>query len=322
MKIVQFQRSHVEDAAGLVMEAYQAERQSVISLPVYEDKGGLMESLAGLVEDSTGLPGFAAVEGGRLLGHIAGYPVDQFFSTHRGVYVPPQGIAAAGHDRSQVFQRLYEAASAAWVGEGRLTHCVSFWAHDAAAQEAWYWLGFGLRCVDAIRPLTDVAGAGKPSGLRIGKAAPGDADALYPLHTEHCGYYRNAPLFMPHVEVEGGLEEFRQWLAGEGNHLWAAYAGARPVSYMRISRGLGNSFATRGEDSYHICGAFTTPDARGTGAATVLLQAIVDWLREQHCDRLSVDYESFNIYGSRFWRKHFASFLYSPVRAIDDRIIN
>jgi hypothetical protein len=34
-----------------------------------------------------------------------------------------------------------------------------------------------------------------------------------------------------------------------------------------------------------------------------------------------VDYESFNVPGSRFWLKHFTPFMLSAVRFIDDRII-
>ena len=319
MHIVSFTASHAEDAAEIVLAAYRSERQAVPALPAYDDRDGMGQMTADLA--AAGLPGFAAVEGGKLLGFLAGYPVGEFFGSHDGVYVPPQGNGAAGPDRRLVIQRLYEAASAAWVGEKRLTHCVSFWAHDAEAQDAWYWLGFGLRCVDAVRPLTDVSGISNAACLDVRKAGPGDAEGLYGLHAEHCGYYRGAPLFMPHVEVEGGLEEFQRWLQADGNHLWAAWDGGRPVSYLRVGRGGGNTFATRAGESYHINGAFTAPDARGRGAAALLLQAIVDWLRGQGQERLSVDYESFNIHGSRFWRKHFTPFLHSPVRAIDDRII-
>ncbi len=321
MNIVPFHAAYAQDAASLVLDSYHTERLSVSALPAYDNAEAMARSIADMVDDVTGFPGFAALEGSRLVGFIAGYPIPEFFGSHDGVYVPPHGHGAAGADRRLVYHRMYEAASAAWVGEKRLTHSLSFWAHDIEAQDAWYWLGFGLRCVDAVRPLIDVKGAPENTGLDICKATPEDAERIYALHAEHCAYYRGAPLFMPHVDVESNPGEFRRWLEEDGNHLWAAYAGGEAVSYMRISRGCGNSFATRDAGSYHVTGAFTAPAARGMGAASQLLQVIVEWLRDRGQERLTVDYESFNNYGSRFWRKHFTEFLLSPVRVIDDRII-
>ncbi len=321
LDIVPFQTAYAQDAAMMVLAGYRIERQSIPALPVYEDAEAMVQSIAALAEATTELPGFAAMQEGRLVGFLAGYPIHEFFSSHNGVYVPPHGHCAAGADRRLIYQRLYEAASAVWVGEKRLTHSLSFWAHDIEAQDTWYWLGFGLRCVDAVRPLTDVTGLVENTGLIIRKAAPEEAEGLFTLHTKHCEYYRSAPLFMPHVDVESNAGEFRRWLEEDGNHLWAAYAGGEVVSYMRVSQGCGNSFATRDAGTYHVTGAFTAPAARGTGAASQLLQAIVEWLRDRGQERLTVDYESFNNHGSRFWQKHFTSFLFSPVRVIDDRII-
>ncbi len=320
MVVVPFRSAHAEDAASLVLEGYRMESLSAPDLPVVDDRGAIAGMIAGLASENTGLPGFAALESGRLVGFLAGFAIPEFFGSHNGVYVPAHGNGAAGVDRRLIFQKLYEAASAAWVGERRLTHSISLWAHDAEVLDAWYWLGFGLRCVDAVRSLSDVAGFGRETGLAVRKAAPEDAESLFELHVEHCNYYRSAPLFMPHVEVEGSAEEFRSWLEEDGNHLWAAYSGEKAVSYLRVSRGCGNSFATMGKDSYHVTGAFTAPAARGNGAASQLLQATTEWLRQQGQRRLTVDYESFNNQGSRFWRKHFTSFLFSPVRVIDDRI--
>lgn len=319
MILEQFSDKHIEDAGNLVLSAYKTERDAVPVLPLQDGfPEKIRNELAGLAR--TGLPGFAALEGGKLVGFLAGYPLEKFFSRSPGVYIPLTGHGAAGLDRRLIYQRLYEAASGVWVGEGRLMHSLSMPAHDAEAVDAWYWLGFGLRCVDAIRPLSAVA-TKHDIKLDIRKASPEDAETLFPLHTEHCRYYRNAPLFMPHVDVEAGLDEFRQWLMGEGNHLWAACDGGRPVSYMRICQGSGNCFATRDPSSHHVCAAYTAADVRCGGVGAALLSAIVTWLRERGSDRLSVDYESFNICGSRFWGKHFTPFLLSPVRYIDDRIV-
>lgn len=318
MEITGFKAAHVEDAASLVLEGYRAEREAVRVLPLrdgYRDM--LMKSIAGLADGQSGIESFVAVERGRLAGFLSGYPVERFFSSYKGVYVPLHGHAASGNDRRLACQRLYTEASGAWVRSGRPMHAVSFFAHDRVILDAWYWLGFGLRCGDAIRPLTAVETNGAAK-LEIRKATPEDADELFPLHAEHCAYYSNPPLFMPNVELEHGAEEFRRWLGEKDHHQWAVYADGKPVSYMRV-RHDGETFVAREPDTVNVCGAYTTPSFRGTGASTQLLQAVVAWAKEQGYARLGVDFESFNTLGSRFWMKHFTPFMLSAVRFIDDR---
>lgn len=319
MTIEPFKESHIEDAARMALDAYLAEQSSVQILP--PDNGGFLDVFSQELKGLTGASdpaGFAATERGRLVGLLAGYPVEHFFSSHGGVYVPLAGHCATGPEKRLVAQKLYEAASGAWVREGRLTHCISMFAHDAETVDTWYWLGFGLRCVDAMRTLAPVAGAAA-SALEVRKAEPKDAETLFPLHAEHCRYYGMPPLFMPSVSMEDSPEDFRQWLSEKDHHLWAAWRGGEPVSYMRIRHG-GETFVSDDPKTMNICAAYTKAEARGTGAGGMLLSAIVDWMREQGYERLGTDYESFNIYGSRFWMKHFTPFMFSAVRCIDDRI--
>ncbi len=318
MEITRFKSAHAEDAAALVLDGYRAEREAVRVLPLQDGYRDMFtQSIAGLADNQTGIESFAAVERGRLAGFLAGYPAGQMFSTFKGVYVPLFGHAASGIDKRSVYQQLYAAASDAWVRGGRPMQAVSFFAHDRVVLDAWYWLGFGLRCVDAIRPLTavDAGGAAEPD---IRKATPEDADELFPLHAEHCAYYSNPPLFMPGVEMEHGPEEFKRWLGEKDHHQWAVYADGKPVSYMR-ARHDGETFVAREPDTINVCGAYTRPELRGTGAGAALLQAVVAWAKERGYARLGVDFESFNTLGSRFWMKHFTPFMLSAVRFIDDR---
>lgn len=265
MQIEPLKKDHAADAARLVLDSYTSERKAVGWLPSPELCLDRVTGDIAALFGSAALPGFAAMEGGRLAGFITGFPIERFFSSHKGVHVPEYGHSATGTDRRLIYQRLYEAASKAWVAEGRLVHGISLFAHDAEAVDTWYWLGFGLRCVDAIRGM-DAVETKAAHEYSIRKVCPEEAETLFPLHTEHCGYYRNAPLFMPNVSVESGLDEFRDWIASDDHHLWAAFKGSKPISYIRIERGCGNSFATRIGAGFHITGAFTAESARGCGA--------------------------------------------------------
>ena len=311
--IVPFEKCHIREAGELLWEAYQAERAKVPVLPDRGDAGffGRMASeLAG-----NGL-GVAAVEEGGLQGFLTGMAVGELFGTSRGIYIPIYGHGAKGRDRQSMYHLMYAAASDIWARKGHLSHVITMYAHDEQAVNAWFWQDFGLRCVDAVRPLDDIPAGGKEMRdiLRI---KPEDAGGLLDLHREHWRYYKSAPMFM-HVQEDCTLEKLRAWLEEEGQYIWAAFENGAPVAYMMLRHG-GETFASDDEGSMNICGAYVKSGLRRSGCGAAILQAIVGWLRENGFARLGVDYESFNIYGSRFWQKHFTAFTYSLTRRLDER---
>ena len=56
----------------------------------------------------------------------------------------------AGAEGSHL-QGLYRAASAKWTEAGCEVHAITLLANDDEAQNAWFWNGFGLAVVDAVR---------------------------------------------------------------------------------------------------------------------------------------------------------------------------
>jgi GNAT superfamily N-acetyltransferase len=204
-----------------------------------------------------------------------------------------------------------------WVRKGLLSHVITVYAHDDLAVNAWFWQDFGLRCVDAIRPLRNIP-ANTMENFDIRRIQPHGAGTLLPLHLEHLRYYKNAPMFMQ-VHEDCTLEELNGWLEEKDQYAFAAFENGEPAAYMLLRHG-GESFASDDALSMNICGAYVKPGLRGSGFGTAILQTIVDWLRENGYTRLGVDYESFNIQGSRFWQKHFTAFTYSLTRRIDERV--
>ena len=315
MNIIPFEKEHVKQAGELLWLAYETERSTVPALP----KAGNVDFFAQLASEFTGNGmGVAAVDDGRLNGFLTGMAVGELFGLSKGVYIPLHAHAARGRERQLVYQQLYAAASEIWVKKGLLSHVVTVYVHDKEAVNAWFWQDFGLRCVDAIRPLSNVPLTGK-GAFDIRRVEPKDAGILLPLHREHWRYYRNAPLFMK-VHEDCTLEELQDWLSQKDQYAWAAYEDGVPVSYMQLRHG-GETFTSDDEKSMNICGAYTKANLRRGGYGTAILQTIVQWLREKGFERLGVDYESFNIYGSRFWGKHFTPFTYSLTRRIDERVV-
>ncbi len=62
------------------------------------------------------------------------------------------------------------------------------------------------------------------------------------------------------------------------------------------------------------------PEARSKGIGAALLNRVIQWAQAQGCARLFVEHETANFFGSRFWRKHFAPYLYFSMRYVDNTI--
>ncbi len=313
MEIISFEKYHVPAASALVWQAYQSERKKVPCLPLISGTDAFSDLVAGLAGNGLGV---AALEDGKLIGFLTGMAVRELFGLSQGIYTPLYAHGATGPDRRQLYQRMYAAAAESWVKKGHLSHVITLHAHDSAAVDAWFWQDFGLRCVDSIRPVTDVLPQGT-AGYSIRRIMPGEASTMLEVHQEHWNYYQNAPMFM-HVHEDVSLNGLEDWLNEKDHYLWAAFEKEMPVAYMQLRHG-GETFVSDDEKSMNICGAYVKPGQRKSGYGTALLQTIVYWMRESGFERLGVDFESFNIDGSRFWQKHFTPFTYSLTRRIDER---
>jgi hypothetical protein len=56
-------------------------------------------------------------------------------------------------NKTAVYQALYRAAAAQWSAAGCQVHAITLLAQDEEAKQAWFWQGFGLTVVDAVRPV-------------------------------------------------------------------------------------------------------------------------------------------------------------------------
>ena len=91
-----------------------------------------------------------------------------------------------------------------------------------------------------------------------------------------------------------------------------------PIGTMRRRYRLPSPHGQTRQKAHEAAGA---PAERSGGLATALLQHVVDWAAEQGAARISVDFETQNIDGARFWLRHFQPVAYSLLRQVDDRIL-
>lgn len=318
MEITPFRKEWIPQAAALFVRHFSRLRERV---PVLPDTMAGADHVAGKLDSLFDqCPGVAALAGGRLAGYMGWYLIDQFRGADRkAAYCPEWGHAATEGSatpiyRAAIYRALYRAASAQWLAEGCQTHALTLLAHDPEVERAWFWNGFGLTVVDAVRSL-DPLGAPSPAGLTIRKASPADADALASIEAEHWGHYAQPPVLMMSNEADDAAG-FVRLLANPDNAVWIAVDGAGALaSYMRFEgRSFGAADAVNADTTAAATGAYTRPAYRGRGIAAALLDAALRDYADRGFARCSVDFESFNPEAAVFWMKYFEPVCLSVLR--------
>jgi len=317
LEITSLQPQHLEDAARLFATCYRREREQVPILPSrHEDSSGILSVLSDLSRQA---PGVAALRNSRLCGYLIGVPIPSFKGTARGVYCPIWAHAAVGDDGPEIYRHMYGRISNQWVEDRCLTHAITLYAQDSEAIDVWFRNCFGLLVVDALRPLDPVS-ATVSSEVMVRQAGLGDLHLILPLEREHVRYMRGGPIFLPLLETFG-RDEYASWLAEPAHTLWLALHNGGAVAYM-CSRPPKPDVAYIVSDPGTISttGVYVKPQWRGRGIATLLLRHMIEWARSNGYERCSVDFESQNMLGSRFWLRHFQPICYSLIRRLDERI--
>ncbi len=315
MEIVPFQASYLPEAAALFVESFKRLRVEIGVLP---DRLEDAIRVAAMLEQLTD-GGFAAVEQGKLIGYLGGFVIERFRDNERkGAYCPEWGHAAADaaptEKRAAIYRALYRAAAAHWTAQGCGVHAITLLAHDRTAQNVWFWQGFGMVVVDAIRPITPLLGTTAPDGLAVQQATPDDAERLAVLDVRHEAHYTQSPIFMAPREV-CDAEGFRAFLRQPKNSVWLALDGGNPVGFMQFEgRSSGAADIISAETTIACTGAYTDPAYRGRGAGKALLHAALRDYAGRGYTACSVDFESFNPEAAVFWMKYFTPVCLSVTR--------
>lgn len=309
MEITTFQPQYLPEMAALFVRNFKTLRQSVPILPDLMEQPQRVETM--LRDWLANCPGVIALDGGAVVGYIGWFVVDEFRGTERrGAYVPEWGHAAAD---PSLYRALYRAAAQCWHDAGCGVHAISLLAHDNEAVKSWFWNGFGMILVDAIRSI-DPLGIPLPTDLTIRKATPADLDALCALEIEHARHYTEPPIQMLAYEPQDATA-LAAFMDEPGNSLWLALDGDAVMGYLRFEpNSHGASAIVNAPDKVAITGAFVRPAYRGRRAAPAMLDAALRDYAAQGFTRCSVDFESFNPEAANFWLRYFAPVTFSLTR--------
>jgi GNAT superfamily N-acetyltransferase len=318
LEIVPFKPEFLPAAAAMFVAKYQNQRRQVPVLPDrMESLDWVSERIAGLMF-ANGHPdavaGLAALDGGQLTGYLGWWLVDRFReSDRRGAYCPVWAHSAVDGLAVKVYPALYRPASAIWTDAGCQVHAITLLAADQAAERAWFWNGFGMTVIDAIRPITPLEFA-VPTGVAYRKASIEDAGLIAEIEIEHWAYYATAPIYMaPQQPVSA--EGYREFICQPNCAVWLAFCGHDLLGYMRFEPvGHGAIDIVHSETTIANTGAYFRPASRGHGIGTGLLEtALADYSAHGYV-RCSVDFESFNPDGAAFWTKTFTPVCHSVTR--------
>lgn len=311
MYIVDFEKEQIAAAEELAHIYYEEERNRVPALPK-------MKTMLNLKELASNEMGVAAYENGKMIGFLCAISpfADAFGATYvKGIFSPLGANAAVAENRADIYAALYQKAARKWVRAGAVSHGICLGAHDMSAQRQMFQYGFGLRCVDAIRPMERIPDA-FGVGYTFRELAVKEYSLAYFFECMLNRHYHESPFFMN--RMQDTFENFCKTC--EKERCFIAEHQGKPCAYLKISA-TGETYITEYEDYRHITGAFCLKEHRGKGVIQSLLNYVIDVLQAEGYAYLGVDFESMNPAAHNFWKKYFAVYTHGIVRRIDERIL-
>ena len=311
--------NYLKQAADLFAKSYKKARENQNILPVkYEDNNNIFTLLQDFSKESIGV---VAVENSEVIGYLTGLPINNFKGSERGIYCPEWSHAVMYKDRLLVYQKLYEEASNMWIQIGCLNHAITIMTQDDEAMNSWFWNGFGLHVVDAVRDLNLLSG-NINKDIEIRKFKKEDAEEVVHLYFEYKAYMASSPIYLPLIQVKNA-EDINQWLLNPDNNLWLCLSKKNIVAIMEVSYKKSNDAQILSDDDTVSIGVtYTSENYRGQGFAKALLQKVMEDALLKGYKRCAVVFESQNDSGRYFWLKYFKPVCYSLVRKVDNRILD
>ena len=313
MQITDFTAAHIEQAARIALQNYEAERGCVPALPPVD----AVPDLTPFAEHSLGV---AAFDNGGMVGFLCGVsPFENAFGSTgvTGVFSPMGANGAVGENRAEVYARMYQAAGEKWVRAGAVSHAICLYAHDTEAQQQFFRYGFGMRCIDAIREMDEIASS-PCEGYTFSELASENALQIMPLDNLLHRHLLASPFST--YRVEHNESDFLAYWTKNKPDCFVANCDGQIAAFILVEC-EGETFISNTPGYRHITAAYCRPEHRGKGLNQSLIGLAVRKLKAQGCTRLGVDFESINPVAYGFWRRYFDAYTHSVVRRIDEHVL-
>ena len=314
-----FTEKHIDEAVKLALAELEAEKVRCPDLPAEN----FTEKLTGMLYWLCSQPfGKAAISEGRLVGYLlfAG-PWDGFFGKVKGVFSPLGGSAFSYdcENRGRLASMLFASVADEFVKQGIYSCALSRYAHDEEAMKSFVLNGFGIRCTDAVRKLSEFnLPCNSYDGILFKELPTDKFNEVESLQRGLHKHLAGAPVFFPAYEFDNWFEN---WIKRETMRIFVAEKGGRIIGFISIDDNAEN-FITEHDTMKNICGTYFDEKYRGKGIAQGLLSFVANTLKAEGITHLGVDCETLNPTALNFWGKYFTTYTYSFARRIDERIGN
>ncbi|MFH2035698.1 MAG: GNAT family N-acetyltransferase [Candidatus Zixiibacteriota bacterium] len=312
-EIVLMQEEHLKDAALLVCMRYNLFRKQLPLLPSkYGEVDTIFPLLTKIIKSG---PALAAISKGRLVGFISGWLMPTFRG-RRAAYSPEWANAVEPENGRRIYEELYSHISKLWMDDDYNLHLISKFACDDDEINSWFWLGFGMIAVDAIRDTSQIKNTCN-SDIVIRPGDITDINDIVRLRESLRDYMASAPIFLMPSDVDY-RQFYEKWLTDPANVIWLAFKDSKAVAFIQVGSAYTDACTIIVDDkTCSLTGAFTDESVRGTGIATELLNHSLEWAVNNNFERCSVDFEPMNPLAVRIWMKYFQPVCYSLARHID-----
>lgn len=316
MVIEEFKEKYIEDAAKLFQKNYSEVKEKYIYLP---DKFGNIEIIcSNLMKIISENPSFVAIRSNQIIGYITGNSnIKELKGSFSGSYIPEWGHSAIYDDREIIYEKMYSTISGVWANNKYFTHIFSFLTNTELIN-TFSMLGFGMQVIDAIRDL-DIIKIRRSPAYNIERANESHILQLKEFQILINVHLESPPIFLNrNTENIDDKQIIKEFLSDEKITLIATKDG-NIISCIRGTKNDGNIPIINEKGTFGINFGYTKIDYRKTGIASILLNEILQIAKKEGSIFGSVDFESQNIEGRKFWLKYFKPIVYSMMRKIDDR---
>jgi GNAT superfamily N-acetyltransferase len=301
-----------------IQEKWKIAKKQYPLLPDFFKSTGSLQIL--LREIIQSYPAFGAYSKDQLLSFILGYSeISTFKGKEKGSFVPFWGYEW-NPARKMLFFRLYQRIATTWVKSGILNHCISYFPIKFSFQNFLFQLGFGLLVIDAIRSTNSICNSKKIHKAKVRSVKEDDLRKIHNLGRSLSHNLTLSPTFL-YNNIHEEKADIREYLSSKTKTFIIEKDG-KIIAGMRGTIAGSNFIGTDKEDTLTINFAFCHPNHRRQGFSRILLDEILKWGRYQHLKRCTVDFESANYLGAKFWLRYFKPISYNVIRKIDNRFEN
>ncbi len=314
LKIIPFHNEFLEEAYELFVKKYQRMVKKNKLLPKkYLKKEEIISRLEYI---SKNYKGVVAISNHQVVGYLTGFLVDDFKSSHKGIYTPEWGHASLDDDIS-VFNEMYQVMFEQWIQKGACLHAITILEDEEGLKKNLFYYGHGLLVIDTLRNVGPISNINENIMVRL--ASFEDVSNLIDIMREHQQYLLHSPTFLYDDEnIEDMVKEF---MKDDSIKTFIALYEDKIVGMMNVLlKGGDSATIARDDDILKISSTHVLGEYQNQSIAKTMLHEVNRFAIDNGYNKLSVDFESANLKARGFWLKHFDIICYSLIRYIDDRI--